>query len=292
VTSADTEWRPAVGFIGLGTMGRGMARCVVEAGFDVAVFDVNDVAVRGLIEVGARRADAPDELGDSCDVVLVAVVDEAQVRSVLTGERGVLSRPRPGLTVLIHSTIDPAACRDLADAAARVDVRLLDAPMTGNAVAAAAGRLSVMVGGDQTAFEAVRPVLDAFATRVVHLGPVGSGQVVKIANNLAIGVNLRGVREALQLAGGYGVDVETMLAVLASGGADSWVARSWQAIGESAVDYPGGAPGLAALTYKDMSLALRLANEAGLSMPAGELASGLLEDAYLAAYADRRKGNA
>jgi 3-hydroxyisobutyrate dehydrogenase-like beta-hydroxyacid dehydrogenase len=280
----------SVGFVGLGTMGRGMARCVVAAGFDVTAYDLNEVAVKELVELGAHSARSPDELGARCDVALLAVVDEAQVRAVLTGADGVLSRARPGLIVLVHSTIDPAACRELAELAARLGVQLLDAPMTGNAAAAAAGTLSLMVGGDADALRLARPVLDAFASRLVHLGAVGAGQVAKIANNLAIGVNLRGVREALALAAGYGIDVETMLAVLASGGADSWVARSWRGIGASAVDYPGGAAGLAALTHKDMSLALALARDAGLPTPTGEVASELLEDAYLAAYADRGKG--
>jgi 3-hydroxyisobutyrate dehydrogenase-like beta-hydroxyacid dehydrogenase len=271
-------------------MGRGMARRLVTAGHDLVVFDVNETVVAEFVSAGVRAAASPEELGAGCDIVLLAVVDEAQVRAVLTDDHGVLTSPRPGLVVLIHSTIDPEACRELADLAARVDVRLLDAPMTGNGASAAAGTLSVMVGGDVTALGIARPVIDAFASRVVHLGAVGSGQVVKIANNLAIAVNLRGVREALQLAAAYDIDSESMLAVLTSGGADSWVARSWRSIGESADDYPGGAPGLAALTHKDTSLALRLARDAGISVPTGEVASGLLDDAFLAAYADRPSG--
>jgi 3-hydroxyisobutyrate dehydrogenase-like beta-hydroxyacid dehydrogenase len=142
-----------------------------------------------------------------------------------------------------------------------------------------------MVGGDADALRVARPALATYAAQITHLGPVGSGQAAKIANNLAIAITLRGVREALALAETLGISSAAMLPLLASGGADSWVARNWRTIGEMADGYPGGAQGLSDLTHKDVALALDLAYRTGVAIPTGALASQLLGDAYLAAHA-------
>jgi 3-hydroxyisobutyrate dehydrogenase-like beta-hydroxyacid dehydrogenase len=280
--------RPAVGFIGLGTMGRGMARRLVAAGLAVKVFDVNEAAVADLVAAGATAGGSLAELGATCDVLMIAVVNDEQVRQVAgaPGETGLLATARPGTVMLIHSTIPPETCRELAGSAASAGITVLDAPMTGNEHAAAAGQLSVMVGGEPAGLEAARPAVETFATRITHLGPAGSGQLAKIANNLAIAITMRAAREALQLAEAFGISSDAMLPLLASGGADSWVVRSWRTIGESAETYPGGAAGLGSLTYKDVSLALGLARQAGIEIPTGALASQLLDDAYIAAHED------
>jgi 3-hydroxyisobutyrate dehydrogenase len=227
-------------------------------------------------------------MGATCRVLMIAVVNDQQVRQVVgtPGEAGLLARARPGTVVLIHSTIPPETCRELAAMGEPAGITVLDAPMTGNVHAAAAGNLSVMVGGDPAGLEVARPAVAAFATRITHLGPVGTGQLAKIANNLAIAITMRAAREALRLAEASGIDSDLMLPLLASGGADSWVVRNWRTIGESAESYPGGAAGLGELTYKDVSLALGLARKAGVEIPAGALASQLLDDAYLAAHED------
>jgi 3-hydroxyisobutyrate dehydrogenase-like beta-hydroxyacid dehydrogenase len=280
--------RPTVGFVGLGTMGRGMARRLVSAGLTVRVFDVNEAAVADLVAAGATAGPTLADLGATCRVLMIAVVNDEQVRQVVgtPGETGLLARARPGTVVLIHSTIPPAACRELAASAAAAGILVLDAPMTGNVHAAAAGTLSVMVGGEPAGLETARPAVAAFATRITHLGPVGAGQLAKIANNLAIAITMRAAREALQLAEAFGIGSDAMLPLLQSGGADSWVVRNWRTIGESADTYPGGPAGLAALTYKDVSLALGLARQAGLDIPTGALAARLLDDAYAAAHED------
>ena len=282
------ESRAAVGFIGLGTMGRGMARRLVAAGLAVKVFDVHEAAVADLVAAGAIAGGSLAEVGATCDVLMIAVVNDKQVRQVvgIPGETGLLAGARPGTVVLIHSTIPPETCRELAASAAAAGITVLDAPMTGNEHAAAAGQLSVMVGGEPAGLETARLAVETFATRITHLGPAGSGQLAKIANNLAIAITMRAAREALQLAEAFGISSDAMLPLLASGGADSWVVRSWRTIGESAETYPGGAAGLGSLTYKDVSLALGLAREAGIEIPTGAVASQLLDDAYIAAHED------
>jgi 3-hydroxyisobutyrate dehydrogenase-like beta-hydroxyacid dehydrogenase len=277
-----------VGFVGLGTMGRGMARRLVAAGLAVEVYDVNQVAVDELVAAGATAAESLESLGATREVLAIAVVDDEQVRTVLgiPHKSGLLAHAASGTVVLIHSTIHPDMCRELAELARLMDVTVLDAPMTGNPGAAATGRLSMMVGGDAAALERARPALVAYAAQITHLGPVGTGQAAKIANNLAIAITLRGVREALALAEALGISTDAMLPLLASGGADSWVARNWRTIGETADGYPGGAQGLSDLTRKDVALALDLAYRAGVAIPTGALSSQLLADAYLAAEAD------
>lgn len=280
--------RTTVGFIGLGTMGRGMARRLVSAGLPVRVFDVNAEAVKELVAAGATAGASLDDLGATCDVLMIAVVNDEQVRDVVgaPGKSGLLAGARRGTVVLIHSTVSPDTCRELATLAATRGIMVLDAPMTGNVHAAAAGQLSVMVGGELAGLEAARPAMETFAARITHLGPVGAGQLGKIANNLAIAITLRAVREALQLAEAFGISSDAMLPLLQSGGADSWVARSWRTIGESAEHYPGGPAGLGRLTYKDVSLALGLARQAGIEIPTGAVAAQSLDDAYVAALED------
>jgi 3-hydroxyisobutyrate dehydrogenase len=278
----------SVGFVGLGTMGRGMVHRVLAAGLPVEVYDVAQPAVDELVNAGAAAAESLEALGAAHEVIAVAVVDDEQVREVLgvPHKNGLLAQARTGTVLLIHSTIHPDTCRELAELAASVEVAVLDAPMTGNPGAAAAGRLSVMVGGDAAALELARPVLATYAAQVTHLGPVGSGQIAKIANNLAIAVTLRATREALALAAAFGIGSDAMLPLLASGGADSWVARNWRTIGATGETYPGGPHGLAALTYKDVSLAIGLAHRAAVEIPTGALVSQLLDDAYVAAHED------
>jgi 3-hydroxyisobutyrate dehydrogenase len=276
-----------VGFVGLGTMGRGMAGRLVSSGFQLAVYDVNPGAVAPFAEAGALAADSVEALGASSELVMIAVVNDKQVRDVIGEPRksGLLAQAAPGTVVLVHSTIDPDVCAELAELAAETDVQVLDAPMTGNPDAAAAGTLSVMVGGDPGALDRARPALEAFSARITHVGPVGSGQLAKIANNLAIAITLRATREALHLAESFGISSDVMLPLLASGGADSWVARNWRTIGETANAYPGGPEGLGGLTYKDVSLALSLARRSGISVPTGAVAAQFLDEAYRAAHA-------
>lgn len=282
---------PAIGLVGLGTMGGPMARRLVRAGARVTVFDRRAEAVGPLAALGAAVAPSIEALARAAEVVLITVVNDDQVRAVVGdgGEHGLLGQARPGTVLVIHSTVHPDMCRELADAGARHGVTVIDAPMTGSPAAAAAGALSFMAGGDPGAFERIRPVLAPMAASVTWVGDVGSGQVAKLANNLALAVTLRAVHEALELAAAFGIDSDMMLPLLCSGGAASWVARSWRDIGTTADAYPGGSAGLASLTRKDVSLALDLASRQHLPVPAADTASRLLDEPYAAAQADAHR---
>ncbi len=256
-----------VGYIGIGTMGEPMARNVVAAGFPTMVFDLDRGALARLEAAGAGIAASPREIAARCDVILINVVNDAQVEQVVAApDTGLIADLRADTVVVVHSTVHPDTCRRLAERVAAKGAGLIDAPFTGGAAAAAAGTLALLVGGAATWVEAARPVLAAEGN-VLHLGDVGAGELAKLGNNLVIGITVHAVHEAIRLAGSAGLDPAVMLKVLASGAADSWVARNWDGIGAMAEHYPGGVAGLDALTRKDLTLALKVAADRHATLP-------------------------
>src|SRR5690606_37037069 len=183
--NAPSPSLPPVGFAGVGNIGAPMASCLLRAGYPLRVLDPRPAAVAPLRDAGATVADQVADLA-ACQVVALAVPDDAAVEQVLVGD-GLLDLLPPGATVLVHSTILPQTARELAGrAAAAGRVAVLDAPVSGGAERAAAGTLAVMVGGPAEALERVRPVLETLAAEVVHAGPAGAGAAVKLANQLAM----------------------------------------------------------------------------------------------------------
>lgn len=270
----------AVGYVGLGTMGEPMARNIVAAGFPTFVFDLNKEAVARLVQIGATASPSLLKMSEDCRVVLINVVNDAQVEQVICApETGLLHELRPGSVIVVHSTIHPGTCKRLAAILADRNIGLVDAPFTGGAAAAATGSLSLLVGGEDWAVKAVRGVLETEGV-ITHLGGVGAGELAKLGNNLVIGITVQAIHEAIALGQSAGLDGETMLAVLRSGAADSWIARNWDAIGRMASGYPGGAKGLAALTNKDLTLAQKVANDAGLRLRITEQAALNLEEPF------------
>jgi 3-hydroxyisobutyrate dehydrogenase-like beta-hydroxyacid dehydrogenase len=269
-----------VGYIGLGTMGRAMASNVARAGFDLVVFDVRSEAYAPLEALGAKGASSPREVAESVDVVLVNVVNEAQVRSVLLGDDGVLDALRPGGAVVVHSTIHPAGCRELAAEARRRHIGFLDAPFSGGAAAAENGTLALIVGGTTAVLEQCRPVLDAMAATVFHVGEHGMGEAAKITNNAVLSVILQATQEGLQLSRASGIDDDVMLSILCASSGASWVSSHWRAIEQTTAAYPGGASGMADLVTKDLNLALAIAHDVGVPLPAVALTTQFVDAAY------------
>jgi 3-hydroxyisobutyrate dehydrogenase-like beta-hydroxyacid dehydrogenase len=279
---------PRVGLIGLGVMGEAMAVNVAKAGHDLTVFDLREEPMGRLRALGAVAAESVADLARTSTVVMIVVVDEAQTEAVLLGtpnEPGVLESAARGSVVLVHSTIGPDACRRFAGLAAERGIDLLDAPITGGPSGARAGSLAVMVGGDADALERCRFALEAVSGEIFPVGDVGAGQLAKLANNVALAITMQAVHEALALGSSVGIDPETLLRVLGSGAADSWVVRQWHGIGESARDYPGGIDGLVSLTYKDLSLALAAAARRQVPLPVTALTSQALGAPYRTAAA-------
>ena len=274
--------RPRVGFIGLGTMGLPMALNVARSGHPLTVFDVQEAPVREAVALGATAAGTVEDLGAASDVVLVAVVDDAQVEGVLLGTDGpgVFGTAAPGTVVVVHSTINPRTCRRLAALAGERGLHFLDGPISGGPMGAREGTLAIMVGGEAAALAIARPVLDTMSRRVFHLGDTGMGEVAKVANNVVLAIALEAVHEGLSLARDAGIDEEVMLEVLRTSTGDSWAVRNWHAVGEVARNYPNGATGVANLTYKDISMALAIGHDLGTQLPVTGLTSQLLEEPY------------
>ena len=260
---AATELRPDVGFVGLGVMGAGMAKCLLRTGWPLLVHarrtDVRDA----FIALGARAATGLRELGERTSRVVLCVSDAAAVEAVLFADDGLAAGLRPGAIVVDTSTIAPASARAFAQRLGEHGVAYLDAPVSGGQQGAEQGALACMVGGAAQALEAVRPLLAAFCQSITHVGASGAGQAVKGCNQIAVAGAMLGVSEALAFARAQGVDPAVMRAVLLAGTARSLVLERH---GQRAIvgDFQ---PGFRArLMRKDLRLVLEAAREHGVQL--------------------------
>jgi 3-hydroxyisobutyrate dehydrogenase-like beta-hydroxyacid dehydrogenase len=248
-----------VGFIGLGSQGGPMARRIVEGGFETTLWARRDASLEPYADTAAKTAGSPAELAAASDLVCVCVVGDDDVRQVLYGETGVLAGLASGGIVAIHSTVHPDTCREIAEKAAAQGVSLIDAPVSGGAPAVEEGKLLVMVGGEGDVADRCRPVFATYADPIVHLGPVGSGQVTKILNNLLFTANLGSAATTLELGKSLGIPADSLAAVLNGGSATSKALGSVAAMGGS-LDQLGAIAG--GLLQKDVRHAASLADAA------------------------------
>jgi 3-hydroxyisobutyrate dehydrogenase len=211
-----------VGLVGLGIMGRPMAKNLLKAGFNVTVHSRTRAKVDELVAAGAQAAANPADIASKCELVVTMVPDSPDVESVAEGPGGLFERPSRGLIVADMSTISPAVTRRLAEKAERLGCRWLDAPVSGGEAGAIGGTLTIMVGGDQQAFDRALPAFEAMGKRVTLIGPSGHGQLTKLCNQILVAVNLLGASEALVFAAKAGLDVEKVHAALSGGAANSW----------------------------------------------------------------------
>jgi 2-hydroxy-3-oxopropionate reductase len=265
-----------VAFIGLGIMGGPMAGHLVDAGFDVVGYNRTQQKVDALVEHGGRGAGSIAEAVRDADIVAVMVPDSPDVQQVLAGEDGVFDTASKGTLVIDFSSIRPDVTATLAEQAKAAGLRLLDAPVSGGEAGAKAASLSIMVGGDPADYEAAQEVLEAVGTTIVHVGPSGSGQTVKAANQLIVAGNIQLLAEAVAFLEAHGVDMAAALKVLGGGLAGSKVldqkgegmlARSFQ-------------PGFRIdLHHKDMGIVTSAAREAGVVIPLGAVVAQLMASA-------------
>ncbi|MEQ6901567.1 NAD(P)-binding domain-containing protein [Nocardioides sp. YIM 152588] len=271
--------RPRAGVIGLGMIGAGVAVSLAASGAPAAaVHDVRPDAADGLEGVPALSA-TPGDVARVSDVVVLAVVTADQAREVLEGERGVLAAARPGLVVVLLSTVSLAAVRDLGELCARHEVSLLDAGVT-NGTSAAKKGLVTMVGGPDEAVGRAMPVLEGFSKAVVHCGASGTGMVAKLARNLTTYAQWAAVREATSLAAAGGVAPEKLLEVLRQGNGGvgpllhlDLLAQGWQV----PADQVESAAGLA---EKDLAAAQELAGELGVEVPLADVTRPRVRPVY------------
>jgi 2-hydroxy-3-oxopropionate reductase len=257
-----------IGFIGLGIMGKPMSLNLVKAGYAVVVHNRSRGPVDELVRAGARAADGPRQVAEQSEVVITMLPDSPQVAEVVAGPGGVLEGARDGLIVVDMSTISPLVARELAEQARRKGVAMLDAPVSGGDKGAVAGTLSIMVGGDAAVVERCRPTFETLGKTVVHVGPAGSGQIVKLCNQVVDAVNYQAAAEALVIGSKAGVDPHKILQVLAGGLAASRVMEQ-RGPGMLAHDF---APGFRIdLHRKDLDIALAAARAYDVPLPAAAL---------------------
>lgn len=276
-----------IGFIGLGTMGGGMAANVLKAGYELVVHDIRRDAATPLLENGASWADTPAELAAECDVVLTSLPGPREVEAVALGDGGVLEGMRAGGVYIDMSTSSPTLIRSIAERFAAKGASVLDAPVSGGPVGARTGRLAVMVGGDRDVYERVKPALDAIGDRVGYIGGVGSGSIAKLMHN-CIGYGLQTiVAECLTLGVKAGVDAAPLFEAICNGsvGRGSTFANTYpNTYLAGNFDPPSFALRLA---HKDVGLALELAREYGVPMSVGSIAYQEMTAALNRGWADK-----
>ena len=257
-----------IGFIGLGVMGRPMARHLLTAGHRVTVYNRSQPAIDELVSAGARAATSPAGVARHSDIVITMLPDTPDVEAVIAGPNGVLDGVRAGAVVIDMSSISPDATRRLASLVAARGATMIDAPVSGGEIGAKNATLSIMVGGDPRAFSRVQPVLACMgnAERIVHIGDApGSGQICKICNQMAIGGALAGVSEAFALARKAGVDPASVRQALLGGFAAS---RVLEVHGERMLT-GNYVPGFRTRLYqKDLRIARETAAALDVSIPA------------------------
>src|SRR5262252_2349808 len=204
----------AVGFVGLGRIGKPIAANILAAGFDLMAFDVREEPMRELARLGAKQARGLRDLRDHSEIVCVAVVDDSQVEEVVASDGSLLQGGRQDSIIMIHSTIMPGTVRKLVQAAQGKKVKVIDAPVSGGEAGARERQLCYMVGGETEVFEKVRPVLAASAAHVFHMGALGSGAAAKMILQVVVCINMLGAYEAELLAQKCGVDFSALRNVL------------------------------------------------------------------------------
>lgn len=270
----------ATGVIGLGEIGRGLAKNLLAAETALTVCDVREEATAPFSSDGASTAKTPAELASRCDVALIAVVDDDQVRAVVTGADGVLAGARPGMVLVIVSTVTRTTVVEMAEAARAHAVDVLDCGVSGGPSAAAEGQLVCMVGGGSEVLERVRPVLEIIGSLVLHMGPLGAGLSAKLARNLVQYGSWLAAYEAQVIAEAAGIALPKLAQAIREsdkriGGAATLMFRDSVAPLRPDVRTDAGlvAPMQAAslLAHKDLRAALALADELGIDAPLARL---------------------
>jgi 3-hydroxyisobutyrate dehydrogenase-like beta-hydroxyacid dehydrogenase len=266
-----------IGFVGLGDQGAPMAERVLAAGWNLGVYARRQPVRDAFVDRGATAVATLRELGSRSDVVEVVVRDDDEVTDVLLGADNILAGMRPGSVLVVHSTVHPDTCRDLASVGAGRGVAFLDAPVSGGPVRAQAGELTVMVGGDQDVFASVEPVFRSFGSLIRRVGPVGAGQLTKLINNFFAMAHEATAFDAAALMDAAGLDRAAAVDILSVSTGSSEQFRKYAARDFQRQDYPRGDLARVAMMEKD----LRLLNALDLTCGVDLTATVQLITAYL-----------
>jgi 2-hydroxy-3-oxopropionate reductase len=262
-----------VGFIGLGVMGRAMAKNLLKAGHAVAGYDIVPTAIDTVVAAGAQRGESPKDVAARAEVIVLMLPDAPDVETALSGPEGALSGAAPGTIAIDMSSVKPEASRRFAAACAAKGVGFLDAPVSGGEPKAIDGTLAIMVGGDADVLKRARPLLEAMGSTVTHTGPVGAGNVTKLANQIMVAGNIAAMGEALVLAAKAGLDPEVVFKAVRVGLAGSTVLDAKAPMVYTRDFKPGARM---TLHEKDLHNALDTADSLGVPLPLTRMAHQMM----------------
>ncbi len=256
--------KPKIGFIGLGIMGKPMAGHLIDAGYELVVHNRNRDAVDELVGKGATEAYSGKEVAEQSDIVITMLPDSPDVESVALGEGGIIEGAHEGLIFVDMSTIAPSVTTQVGEVLAEKGVQSLDAPVSGGDIGAQNATLSIMVGGDEDTFNAVKPLFDIMGQSAILCGPLGAGQTVKACNQILVAVTIAGVSEALTMGTKAGVDPIKIVQVLSGGLARCGVLENR---GERMVNGDFDPGFRIRLHYKDLKIIQKTSNDFGVPLP-------------------------
>jgi len=254
-----------VGYIGLGLMGKSIARNILKAGFPLVVHNRSQGAVEELVREGAQKAGSPAEVARQVEVVFTNLPDTPDVEKVALGEGGILEAARAGLIFVDNSTIQPSAARRIAEVLGKKGVPCLDAPVSGGDIGARQGTLAIMVGGSKEALEKIMPVLEAMGKTITHVGEAGAGQIAKAANQIMVAAQMVAMGELLILARKAGADPQKVVEAIRGGAAQCWALD----VKPQRLFAGNRTPGFKAyMQAKDLGIVMETARQYGIPLPA------------------------
>jgi 3-hydroxyisobutyrate dehydrogenase len=270
-----------IAFICLGIMGLPMAGHLLQAGHLLTIYSRTRSKANALLQRGAKWADSPKAAAENAEIVFLCVTDTPDVEAVLLGEAGIIHAAKPGMIVVDHSTISPAATREMAALLEGRGTRLLDAPVSGGDVGARNATLAIMVGGERSAFDRVEPLLQCMGKTITYCGPSGTGQLTKLVNQILVSITNLAVSEALTFARQNGLDLGHTINAVGAGAAGSWQLAN---LGPKMAcgDWRPGF--MIDLQQKDLRLVLQAAQQSKVSLPALSLVHQLFTAAQAAGH--------
>lgn len=262
------------GYIGLGLMGKPMARNILKAGFALTVFNRSRPAMEELAAEGAGLAESARQVAEQSDIVFTNLPDSPDVEQVVLGPEGILAGARAGMVVIDNSTIKPETARNIAAQLAEAQVTFLDAPVSGGDVGAIAGTLAIMVGGPRRVFEDMRPVFEAIGKEITWVGESGAGQVAKACNQIMVAAQMAAMAELLILAEKTGVDPRNVVAAIQGGAAQCWALD----VKPERLFAGNRSPGFKAyMQHKDLGIIMDTARTYGVPLPSAGVHTQLYE---------------
>ncbi len=265
-----------IGFIGIGLMGSQISRRILQAGYPLTVWNRSKEKAEPLFSAGAKWGESPKAVAAACDVVITMVTDSAASEEVICGNNGVLEGAHGGMILVDMGSIAPEMSRSIAQRARAKGVPMLDAPVTGNPRVASEGKLGIMVGGPKDIFDSCLPIFEKMGVKIIHVGENGKGTTLKLINNLIMGVAIEAVAEALVLAAKAGIEPQKVMEITSVGGART---GAMETRGPRMMKHDFTPAFSASNLHKDLSSALKLAEEVGASLPATSIAREILRAA-------------